>query len=237
MSTDTGTTPSATSPAATSPAATSPDDAADTPSSEGEPRDVVLDVSDAAVAKILEIRADEDEPEAMGLQVAITGVNGVDFVYDLSFEPLADVGDDRVVYTVGELPMIVPVESVEQLAGATLDLPSSPVQGGLVIKNPNRPDLLGEGELDLTGTLEEKVSQLLSQRINPSLAAHGGYTDLVRVDGTVVYLTMGGGCQGCAMSAATLREGISVMIAQAIPEVSDVVDITDHDAGATPYFS
>ncbi len=218
--------------------ATATDTATDSSdASESERRDVVLDVSEAAVAKILEIRTDEDEPEALGLQVAITGVNGVDFVYDLSFEPLAEVGDEHVVYSVGELPMIVPHASVEQLHGATLDLPSNPVQGGLVIKNPNRPDLLGDGELELSGTLEEQVSQLLSQRINPSLAAHGGYTELVRVDGTVVYLTMGGGCQGCAMSAATLREGISVMIAQAIPEVTDVVDITDHEAGETPYFS
>lgn len=200
-------------------------------------RDVVLDVTDEALAKILEIRTGEDEPETLGLQVAITGVNGVDFVYDLSFEPIAEAGDDHLVYTVGELPVIVPRESIDQLTGATLDLPSSPVQGGLVIRNPNRPDLLGDADLELTGTLEEKVSQLLSQRINPSLAAHGGYTELVRVDGTVVYLTMGGGCQGCAMSAATLREGISVMIAQAIPEVTDVVDITDHEAGETPYFS
>ncbi len=235
MSTDTGTTES---PATESPATGSPATEAGSPSvQDGERGDVVLDVSDAAAAKILEIRTAEDEPETLGLQVAITGVNGVDFVYDLSFEPLADVGDDHLVYTVGELPLIVPRDSVEELSGAMLDLPSSPVQGGLVIKNPNRPDLLGDGELNLTGTLEEKVSQLLSQRINPSLAAHGGYTELVRVDGTVVYLTMGGGCQGCAMSAATLREGISVMVAQAIPEVSDVVDITDHEAGETPYFS
>ncbi len=228
MSTDTGT-------AETTDAAQADTAHADT-GDDGR-RDVVLDVTDEALAKILEIRTGEDEPETLGLQVAITGVNGVDFVYDLSFEPIAEAGDDHLVYTVGELPVIVPRESIDQLTGATLDLPNSPVQGGLVIRNPNRPDLLGDADLELTGTLEEKVSQLLSQRINPSLAAHGGYTDLVRVDGTVVYLTMGGGCQGCAMSAATLREGISVMIAQAIPEVTNVVDITDHEAGETPYFS
>ena len=219
MSTDTGTAPS---------------DAAD---SEGERPDVVLDVSEEAAVKVLEVRDGEDDPETLALRVAITGVNGVAFTYDLSFEPIADATDEHLVYEVRGLPIIVPLESVEQLTGSTLDLPNNPIQGGLVIRNPNRPDLFGDGELELTGTLEEQVSQLLSQRINPSLAAHGGFTELVRVDGTVVYLTMGGGCQGCAMSAATLREGISVMVAQAIPEVTDVIDVTDHEAGETPYFS
>lgn len=215
----------------TTTASDGPDDAVDAADAP------ILAVTDEALAKVLEVRAAEDDGDGLGLQVAITGVNGVDFVYDLAFEPLAEAGDDVIVYQVGELPVMVPADTVENLSGSTLDLPSNPVQGGLVIRNPNRPDLLGGEELELTGTLEEKVTQLLAQRINPSLAAHGGFTELVRVEDTKVYLTMGGGCQGCAMSAATLREGISVMVAQAIPEVTDVIDITDHEAGETPYFS
>ena len=61
-------------------------------------------------------------------------------------------------------------------------------------------------------------------------------TDYDVPEGTDVYLTMGGGCQGCAMSAATLREGITVMISEMIPEVTEVIDTTDHTAGETPYY-
>lgn len=199
--------------------------------------DLIMSVSDEAAAKVLEIRSAEDEPDSLGLRVEITGESGVDYTYDLSFETLAELDDDHVRYEVGGLTVAIPEASVDKLRGATLDLPSNPAQGGLVIRNPNRPNPLEGKDLQLTGTLAEKVQQLLEGQINPSLAAHGGYAELVGVEDTVVYLTMGGGCQGCAMSAATLREGISVMIAQTLPEVTDVIDVTDHTAGDNPFYT
>ncbi|MEM7094036.1 MAG: NifU family protein [Actinomycetota bacterium] len=200
--------------------------------------EIVLDVSEEALFKVLDVRAAEEEGDALGLRVEVTGVEGVDYSYDLAFEPVAEADESDVIYQVGELTVMVPENSVDKLRGATLDLPSNPMQGGLVIRNPNRPNPLGDNEsIELTGSLEEKVQQLLSQQINPSLAAHGGWAELVKVEETDVYLTMGGGCQGCAMSAATLREGITVMISELIPEVTEVIDTTDHGAGETPYYS
>ena len=182
--------------------------------------------------------AEEEDPAGLGLRVAITGQSGPDFTYDLSFEPVADAIDTDVIYECNTLTMILPADSVENLTGATLDLPSNPMQGGLVIRNPNRPKMLEGAELDLTGTLEEQLSQLLDQHINPSLAAHGGFAELVKMEPeTVAHIRMGGGCQGCSMSAATLRQGIEVMIAEALPDITEVVDVTDHDAGENPFFS
>ena len=111
-----------------------------------------------------------------------------------------------------------------------------PGQGGLVIRNPNRPNPLAGVDLELTGDLADKVQQLLAEAINPSLASHGGFASLVGVEDTKVFLTMGGGCQGCALSAATLREGIQVAIREAIPEVTEIIDVTDHDAGENPFY-
>ena len=48
---------------------------------------------------------------------------------------------------------------------------------------------------------------------------------------------MGGGCQGCAVSAMTLRQGIERAIKDNVPEVTDVIDVTDHDAGENPFYS
>ena len=136
------------------------------------------------------------------------------------------------------LTVIVPAASVDRLRGATLDLPSVPGQGGLVIRNPNRPNPLGDiGPLELTGDTAHKVQQLLTERINPALASHGGYAELVGVEGATAYVTMGGGCQGCSMSAATLQQGIQKAILEAIPEITDVVDATDHQAGDNPYYT
>ena len=196
-----------------------------------------LDVSEAALAKVLQIREGEDDSETLGLRVEITGTNGADFTYDLTFDPIAEAPQDAEVYEVSDLTLIIPAESVENLTGATLDLPSNPMQGGLVIRNPNKPDLLAGHDIELSGPLADKLQQLLDRHINPSLAAHGGYAQLERVEDTVVYISMGGGCQGCAMSAATLREGITAMISQALPEVTQVIDVTDHDAGENPYYS
>ncbi len=106
-----------------------------------------------------------------------------------------------------------------------------------MLRNPNRPDPLSGMHIELSGTPEEKVRQLLDGQINPALAMHGGYAALDRVEGDVAYVTMGGGCQGCAVSAMTLREGIARSIKEAIPEVSEVVDVTDHALGENPYYA
>ena len=199
---------------------------------------LLVTVSDVALAKILEIRSGEDEPGALGLRIEVTGVHGVEYAYDLSFETVSEADADDTVYTVSDLTLMIPANSVDALRGATLDLPTNPNQGGLVIRNPNRPNALGvPGDLELTGTVAEKVNTLLEQRINPALAAHGGFASLVGVDGSVVYVSMGGGCQGCSMSAATLTEGIKASILDAIEEVTDVVDATNHAAGENPFYS
>ena len=210
----------------------------ETTTSQDPSTDVVLSVTDAALESVLAIRAEEPDPAALALRVEITGSNGAEYTYDLSFEDLTAVGDDHVRYTVGDLTVAIPEGSVENLRGAELDLPRSAGQGGLVIRNPNRPNPLAGVELELSGDIAEKVQQLLEGSINPALASHGGYAELVGVDEEDrVYVTMGGGCQGCAASAATLRDGIRRSIQDAIPEVADVIDATDHAAGENPFYT
>jgi Fe/S biogenesis protein NfuA len=200
---------------------------------------MLLTVTETARDKILELRAQEDEPDGLGLRIEVTGVRGVDYTYDLTFDPIAeaDVDAGDVVEKAGELAVIVPAESIDALRGATLDLPSNGGQAGLVLRNPNRPDPLSGAHLELTGTAAEKIQQLLEGQINPALASHGGFAQLDRVEGEIAYVTMGGGCQGCAVSAMTLREGIARSIKEAIPEITDVQDVTDHAQGENPYYT
>ncbi len=199
---------------------------------------MVLTVTEPARDKILELRAQEDAPETLALRIEVTGVQGVEYTYDLTFDPLAeaDAAAGDVVESQGDLPVIIPSDSVDSLRGATLDLPTTGAQG-LVLRNPNRPDPLSGAHVELTGSIEDKVRQLLDGQINPALAMHGGFAALDRVEDDVVFVTMGGGCQGCAVSAMTLREGIARSIREAIPEVSDVIDTTDHAMGENPYYT
>jgi Fe/S biogenesis protein NfuA len=205
---------------------------------DGDTAEPVISVTDAALAKVLEVRDGEDDPAGLALQIDVTGVSGVDYVYDLAFTPVDELPSDSHRWEVGDLQMAVGEESRSKLAGATLDLPSNPAQGGLIIRNPNRPNPLGDvGELLLEGEVPERIAQLLEQNVNPMLASHGGFATLVGVDGHTAYVTMGGGCQGCSMSQATLTEGIQRAIVEAIPEITEVIDSTDHSAGDNPFFT
>ena len=203
--------------------------------------EIIMDITAEALVKVREVRDAEDDPESLGLRIEITGSQGVDYTYDLAFESLGEVEDGDRLYSVGgdggAVPVMIAGNSVENLRGATLDLPSNPMQGGLVIRNPNRPNPLEGKSIELEGSVAERLEQLLDKQINPSLAGHGGWCKVTGVEVPKAFVVMGGGCQGCAMSAATLREGITVMITQMIPEITEVVDTTDHESGETPYFN
>jgi Fe-S cluster biogenesis protein NfuA len=84
--------------------------------------------------------------------------------------------------------------------------------------------------------LREKVQKVFDEEINPGIAGHGGQVNLVDIQGSVIFVTLSGGCQGCASASFTLRYGIEQALRERVPEVSDVVDVTDHGAGENPYF-
>ncbi len=84
--------------------------------------------------------------------------------------------------------------------------------------------------------LREKVQKIFDEEINPGIAGHGGSVELKDVQGSVIFVTLSGGCQGCASASFTLRYGIEQLLRERVPEVTDVVDVTDHGAGENPYF-
>ena len=163
------------------------------------------------------------------------------FVYETAFLRQDDLSSTDIVEDHGGLPVAIAADSVENLRGAVLDLSGDGAGPGLVMRNPNvpSPSLPGGelGDLELTGTPEEKVRTLLNDRINPAIAAHGGGAHLVAVDGSVAQLELGGGCQGCGLAAVTLRQGIERAILDAIPEIDEVVDVTDHSLGTNPFYA
>ncbi len=89
---------------------------------------------------------------------------------------------------------------------------------------------------DLTGEVPQRVIQVLEEQINPAIASHGGYAELVAVEGSIAYLRLAGGCQGCGMAAVTLSQGIEVAILDMVPEITEVIDVTDHSSGDNPYY-
>jgi Fe-S cluster biogenesis protein NfuA len=87
------------------------------------------------------------------------------------------------------------------------------------------------------GDLKWAISDLLNREINPAVAAHGGYVELIDVKKNNVFIRMGGGCQGCGAADVTLRQGIEKAIRGLVPRVGEILDTTDHAAGRNPYYS
>jgi len=83
--------------------------------------------------------------------------------------------------------------------------------------------------------LYARVADLFESDINPAVARHGGFVELLDVQDGIVMLRMGGGCQGCGMADVTLRQGIERALRQEVPEIAGIVDVTDHAAGSNPY--
>jgi len=83
---------------------------------------------------------------------------------------------------------------------------------------------------------KEKVQYLIDTQINPGVAEHGGFVRLVDVNGDTLYVKLGGGCQGCGAADFTLRQGIETIIKRSVPEIHQIVDVTNHSAGLNPYY-
>ena len=84
--------------------------------------------------------------------------------------------------------------------------------------------------------IRQKLQSCLDLEINPGIASHSGVITLERVEGNTIYITMGGGCQGCAASTITLRQGIHTVFRKAVPQIGAICDETDHATGTNPYF-
>jgi len=195
--------------------------------------DALLTLTDEAVAAILGIRAEEPDAADLALTVAITGVRNLQFVYELTFTPVSDAADDDVLQHFGELPVITRADSVARLTDATITVRD----GGLAIDNPTSPSPpMGSGAATAEGPVADRIRDVLENQINPAIASHGGFAELVNVEDDTAFLRMGGGCQGCGLAQVTLSQGIEVAIKDAVPEINHVVDVTDHDSGSNPYY-
>jgi Fe/S biogenesis protein NfuA len=203
-----------------------------------EPRRPVLTVTSGARSIVGDALGGYRDPASLSLWVDITGAAEGAFTYDIYFRTTADADIWDAVREDDGLSVVVPQASIDRLQGAVLDVSSG--DGGLVLVNPNLPPAPPSGgipdHVDLSDPLAQRVVTVLESLVNPSIAVHGGRADLVAVEDLAVYLRLSGGCQGCGMAKATLSEGIEVMLREAIPELTKVVDVTDHDSGANPYY-
>jgi Fe/S biogenesis protein NfuA len=186
----------------------------------------LLTVTPEARDKIEGVRTFNDFPDAM-LRVRVMAKDGPRFRYEIALEDPRERAETDLVIEVDGLNIAVDATSAVDLAGATIDLDPAVTGGGLRIDNPN------EGWQD---PVARAVQEVLDRQINPGVGSHGGMVTLVDVKDGTAFLRFGGGCQGCAAVDVTLKQGVETAIRAAVPSISAIVDATDHEAGANPYY-
>ncbi|WP_419934600.1 iron-sulfur cluster assembly accessory protein [Candidatus Palauibacter sp.] len=193
----------------------------------------LLTFSEAAHERIRTFMS-EDPAEGLAVRVSVQNASPIAPEYEMALiEPLErEEGDES--FDASGFEVVVDSRSVALLAGTRIDWVESMQGSGFHFRNPNIQPL-GSGPMD--GPLVDRVRRVIDEQINPGVASHGGTVRLVDIRDNVVYVTMGGGCQGCGMASVTLTQGIKQMIRDAAPEIVDVQDVTDHASGSNPYYA
>ena len=179
------------------------------------------------------------DTEEDGLQALRIAVDGSPFApsYELTLVDAETRAEADVEVDAGVFTVLVDEGSVKRLDGAVVDFVETIQESGFQI-TPDPDAFRSEMDDDgPSGELAERVSQVLDAEINPAIASHGGEIKLRDVQGTEIFIEMAGGCQGCAMSRMTLRQGVERMVSQSVPEVTAIHDVTDHASGDNPYFT
>ncbi len=193
----------------------------------------MIEISDTAQQYFKRLIEQQDE-EGLGLRIAVNHPGTPGASCDLQFSPEGQrMQDDHVVAYDG-FKMYVANASEPWLSEASIDFEEDETGGQLTIKAPGI-----KGTAPSSGdSIEERVGWLLETEINPSLASHGGRVALIEItDKMEVVLQFGGGCQGCGMADVTLKQGIEQTLIRNIPEITAVLDSTDHQSGQNPYYA
>jgi Fe/S biogenesis protein NfuA len=160
--------------------------------------------------------------------------------YGLAFVELGKRMPDDVTTEADGIKLFMKGRDAQFLEDVKIDFVTTLDETGFKVENPNvvaAGPAVPEASPDLEGPEAKAIKHLLDTEINPQVANHGGVITLVGVQDHVAYLRLGGGCHGCGSAEATLKQGVIVAIKNAVPEITDVFDVTDHAGGKNPYFA
>ena len=193
----------------------------------------MINITDSAQQYFSRLIEQQDE-EGLGLRISVNQPGTPGASCDLQFCPAGQsMPDDRVV-EFDTFKLFVARPSEKWLEAAEIDFEEDATGGQLTIKAPG---IKGSTPGD-DASLEERVNWLLQTEVNPALAAHGGRVSLVEItEQKEVVLQFGGGCHGCGMADVTLKQGIEQTLTRNLPEITAVLDATDHHSGKNPYYA
>jgi Fe/S biogenesis protein NfuA len=173
----------------------------------------------------------DGENRALRISSQGEGIGGTKF--ELTLVTTADREEEDVQVDMGDFLVLVSGKDAERLEGAVVDFVERVNESGFEIRPAARPPRTSGVP---QGELATKVKEVLDAQVNPAVSAHGGEIVLVDVKGSEIFIEMAGGCQGCALSRMTLKQGVERMVRQAVPEITAVHDVTDHTSGDNPFY-
>jgi len=178
------------------------------------------------------IEQQDDEELALRMSVNHAGTPGASC--DLQFCPRGQSMPDDHELEFSGFSLFVAKASAPWLEKAQIDFEEDSTGGQLTIKAPG----IKGSEPSSEASLEDRIGWLLETEVNPALASHGGRVTLVEItERKEVILQFGGGCQGCGMADVTLKQGIEQTLMRNVPEITAVMDATDHRSGTNPYYA
>ena len=189
----------------------------------------MITVTEVAKKKFLETIEAEGR-QGHGLRVIVNNAGTHQPESALNFVAPGEVREDDQIEDVGEFKIYMDPQSAKHLEDATIDFIDNLTESGFVVDAPNA------GIPKPSGPVAEAVQTVLQEKINPAIAAHGGQVSLVAVEDATAYLRFGGGCQGCGMVNVTLKQGVEKTLFEDVPQITKVMDVTDHAAGTNPYY-
>jgi len=172
--------------------------------------------------------------ESLAVRIQVASPSPLDPRYEFTIIEPDEKSPEDMVFDGYGFELVMEPESAKLLDGAQVDWIETLTESGFKVQNPNLAPI---GSKPLEGPLADRVRQVLDQIVNPGVAQHGGHVTLVEVRDNIVYLQMGGGCQGCGMASVTLSQGIDRILREQVPEIEGIEDVTNHGDGENPYIS
>ncbi|MBW8012320.1 MAG: iron-sulfur cluster assembly accessory protein [Chloroflexi bacterium] len=200
----------------------------------------MLEISASARDKIVELMQGRDGGDLV-VRVLVTGrLPGGGYQTEFQFVGRDERQDTDAVQDAGGFLLYFDPSCAASLRGAKVNYDASKYNAGFNIDYPQTPTVLPPGveqRRDWTELTAIAVQKVVDEHINPGVSVHDGWVLLLDVKDEAAYIEMGGGCQGCGMAFVTLKQGIEQMIMQNVPQIKQVIDITEHADGTNPYYS
>ena len=182
-----------------------------------------VEITESAVNYLKDLLESQEEPTNIKIFVSDPGTMKAET--SIVYCKVGEEEQDDILMDVKDINVFLENESISFLEDCKVDYHPDKFGGQVTIRAPNAkiPSLSNDS------SIEEKINYYLYSEINPSLASHGGEVSLVEViDSSKAVLRFGGGCQGCGMVDLTLKNGVEKTLKDNIPEISEIIDSTDH---------